>query len=149
MSEPVPESPSSIISYFVRSLERVLPDEEAAELAAFDEEVAASDGRGDLKRAWRCAQWALELAGEPDESFIQQRVGELQEAYRLLKDSIFGFQNGLGVVDGVGPGADVQVQWVDRSVAVAKEKAAVSGWQAVPWEGLLRELLSISPDHPA
>lgn len=142
MSSPTePKSPSPIVSYFVRSLAKVLPEEQRASLAAFDAAVGGTSADHELRRAWRCAEWALQLAGHPEESVIEQRAHEIREAYRLLKDSMYGFAYGVSVRDGVGPGKDVELQWVDRAVAVAKATGAARGWNEVPWKGLLEDLV--------
>lgn len=124
-----------------------MPEGQRAELATFDHTVAGTTSEGDLRRAWRCAEWALQLVGHPDESVVKRRVHEIQEAYRLLKDSTYGFAFGAAFRDGVGPGADVQAQWVERAVAVARETGAAVGWDQVPWQALLHELISMPSDQ--
>jgi hypothetical protein len=47
-------------------------------------------------------------------------------------------------VDGVGPGQDAEIQWVDDAVTVAKAEAERSGWESVPWEELLNEMLAVA-----
>jgi hypothetical protein len=44
----------------------------------------------------------------------------------------------------VGPGQDAEIQWVDDAVAIAKAEADRSGWDAVPWEELLTEMLAVA-----
>lgn len=147
MSPEEPHSPSPIVSQFVRSLARVLPEEEQSRLSAFDSAVAGTTSDGDLRRAWRCAEWALRLAGDPDESAVDRLAHEIQGAYRLLKDSMYGFAFGAAFHDGVGPGTDVQIQWVERAAAVAKETGGSLGWDAVPWQALLEELIATSSEE--
>lgn len=144
MAPEEPHSPSPIVSQLVRALARVLPEDERAALSVFDSAVAGTTSDGDLRRAWRCAEWALQLAGHPDESTVNRLAHEIQEAYRLLKDSMYGFAFGASFQDGVGPGTDVQIQWVERAAAVAKETGGSLGWEAVPWRALLEELTAPS-----
>ena len=146
MSREQPRSPSPIVDHLVRALAEVLPDDERPALTSFDGDVAATTSEGDLRRAWRCAEWAVQLAGRPDQSVLERRGHELQEAFRLLKDSMFGFAFGASFADGVGPAADVQLQWVDRAVAVAREAGAEVGWSQVPWQDLVRELTATGAD---
>ena len=40
---------------------------------------------------------------------------------------------------------DVELTWVDDALTVAQTLAQKSGWGAVPWEGLLEELIAIEP----
>jgi hypothetical protein len=44
----------------------------------------------------------------------------------------------------IGPGEDVELLWVEEATDVAKQAAERSGWQHVPWEALLQEVLEIS-----
>lgn len=146
MSREHPHSPSPIVAHLVRSLEKALPAEQRAWLSRFGDAVAGTTSEHDLRRAWRCAEWALQLAGHPDDSAVERRVHEIQEAYRLLKDSMYGFAFGATVRDGVGPGTDVQLQWVERAVAVAVETGTAHGWDEVPWEALLSDLIEMPAD---
>ena len=43
----------------------------------------------------------------------------------------------------IGPGEDVELLWVEEATDVAKEAAQQSGWENVPWEELLQEVLEI------
>ena len=44
----------------------------------------------------------------------------------------------------IGPGEDVELLWVEEATDVAKSAAEMSGWENVPWEELLEEVLKIS-----
>jgi hypothetical protein len=138
-------SPSPIISYYSREIGRVLPDEEQRKLAAYSEQVAKTTHHGDFRRAWHCANWAVQLAESPSDSHLGHLVKDLKESYKLWQDTVFGADFGIMVKDGVGPGQDVEVQWVDDAVAVAKAEAERSGWASVPWEDLLKEMLAVAP----
>jgi hypothetical protein len=48
-------------------------------------------------------------------------------------------------VGGVGPGEDAEIQWADDAVAIAKAEAERSGWDSVPWEALIKEMLAVAP----
>ena len=71
-------------------------------------------------------------------------VKGLKEKHQLWKDTIFGAEFGM-IPDGIGPGQDVEIQWVDDAVALAKEQATSDGWGAVKWEDLLKEMLAVAP----
>jgi hypothetical protein len=142
---PDAKSPSPIISYYVREIARVLPDEEQGKLAAYSEQVATTTHHGDLRRAWHCAHWAVRLAQKPSNSHLGHLVKDVKESYKLWQDTVFGADFGIMLKDGVGPGQDVEIQWVDDALAVATAEAERSGWPAVPWEDLLKEMLSVAP----
>ena len=122
----------------MRELRRSLPELEQAKLAPFADAAEATTRRGDLRRAFRCAEWAVQVAEGRSDSRVGHLVESLREARVLWKDSLFGAHYGAAVVDGVGPGEDVEIQWVDVAVAAARDEARRSGWGAVPWEDLLR-----------
>jgi hypothetical protein len=44
----------------------------------------------------------------------------------------------------IGPGEDVELLWVEEATDVAKSAAEKSGWENVPWEELLEEVLRIT-----
>jgi hypothetical protein len=142
---PDPTSPSPIVSYYVRELAKVLPEAEEGKLAAYAEQVAATTHHGDFRRAWHAANWAIQLAERPSDSHLGHLVTDLKETYKLWQDTVFGADFGIARKDGVGPGQDVEIQWVDDALAVAKADAERSGWAAVPWEDLLKEMLSVAP----
>jgi len=126
-----------VLRYLVRELGRCLPDSETATLAPYVRAAEATTHRGDLGRAFRCAEWAVRVAEGRSETRVGHLVEGLREALVLWRDSVFGAHYGAAVVDGVGPGEDVEIQWVDAAVAVARDEALRSGWGAVPWGELL------------
>jgi len=67
----------------------------------------------------------------------------LKEAHTLWRDSWFGAEFGVMKRDGVGPGHDIEIQWVDDALRIAKSVAEEKGWASVPWEDLLTGLLAI------
>jgi hypothetical protein len=146
-------NPSPVVEYFVKKLSAVLPDAERAQLSSYTDAVAATTDHGDLRRAWHCAGWATQLAEEPEGSHLAHLIADLKEAHKLWEGTILGI--GFGMMtpdgqdlnkDGIGPGDDVAIQWVDDAVAVATAEAEKVGWAAVPWEGLLKELLGSEHD---
>ena len=44
------------------------------------------------------------------------------------------------------PKLDVELTWVDDAVAAAKALADKTGWESVPWEALLVELIAMEPN---
>jgi hypothetical protein len=145
------DAPSSaVIEHFVKQLSADMPESEKVKLGAYEAAIAATTADGDLRRAWHCAGWAVQLAEEPGGSHLGHLVAELRAAHQLWEDTILGI--GFGRMtpegkqldkDGIGPVDDVEIQWVDGAVAVANAQAEASGWDSVPWEDLLRELLAV------
>jgi len=141
MSEgPEATNPSPVVQYLVELLDQALDEPDRQRLRAHADAVAHTTHHGDLHRAWRCAGWAVDLAEHSGHSHLAQ---ELKEVHQLWKDSWFGAEFGIAVRDHVGPGRDVELQWVDDAVAIARGVAKESGWAAVPWEELLTGLLAV------
>ena len=101
-------------------------------MATFDVPGTVSNGPS----GWPNGRRALHLS---------HLVKDLKEVHSLWKDTVFGADFGVMVKDGVGPGQDVEIQWVDDTVAVAAAEAERSGWAAVPWEELLQQMLAVAP----
>lgn len=128
------KSPSPIISYFVREIGSSLPAAEKKKLATYAPSVAKTTHHGDLKRARQSAEWAVQMAERSSNSRLSHFVKHLEEIRKLEKDSIFGAEFGAMRVGGtgVGPGEDIEIQWVDDAVAIAKTEAQRDGWDSVP-----------------
>jgi hypothetical protein len=144
---PEVKSPSPIISYFVREIGSSLPVAEKEKLATYSSAVAKTTHHGDFKRAEHCAQWAVQMAERSSSSKLDHFVKHLEELRKLEKDSVFGAEFGVMRVggSGVGPGEDVEIQWADDAVAIAKSEGERVGWEMVPWENLLKEMLAVVP----
>ena len=137
-------SPSPILDYFVRELSGSLPDDERSKLDDYTAAIAQTTHHGDARRAWHCADWALALDRQSPASQEHRIRERLHEEHRLWKDTILGAE--FGTRDPrVGPDTDVEIQWVDDAVAMARTVAEASGWGAVPWEDLLKGMLAVEP----
>jgi hypothetical protein len=141
-----PEHPSPIIDYFVRELRPGLPAADQARLDSYADRVAATTHHGDFRRAWHCAGWAIELAEASSDTEYGRMVEALKEKLTLWKDTIFGAEFGAIPGDHVGPGQDVEIQWVDDAVAIATDRAEAAGWATVPWEDVLEAMLEVAAD---
>lgn len=146
------ESPSPVLACFVHAVRRELPRSEQAKLEAHEAAVAASTSRGDARRARRCAEWAIEMSAGRSRSHPRWR--ELHEAHEVWKETWFGVEFGLAdlVSDVVGPAMpvrDVELEWTEDAVAVAKALGEEDGWDRVPWEELLVELIGIDASATA
>jgi len=137
------KEPSPIIAYFVQEMEPCLPAADKQRLASYDDAVAKTTHHGDFRRAWHCADWAISIAERSSDSHMRHLVEGIKEKHQLWKDTIFGAEFGAIPGDGVGPGQDAEIQWVDDAVAVAKAEAERTEWKSVPWEDLLKEMLAV------
>ncbi|HEX4433871.1 MAG TPA: hypothetical protein VH012_03515 [Acidimicrobiales bacterium] len=147
---------SPIIEGLMNGLREALPQEEQPKLAAYAERARATKPRGDLHRAWHCLHWAIEVTEQPAHSHLTGVAVRLKETYKAWQDVVLGAEFGSDVKIGtgnpsqeikgdqkIGPGEDIELLWVGEAVSVAKSAAEKSGWDQVPWEGLLQELLEI------
>ena len=158
------ERPSPILRYFEDALGPLLPEDHYRRMAAHDAAVAETTSRHDLRRALRCAEWAVELAGGGEKlagdsekpggaregvAVEHQHPGRrlaqvLRQAWDASEAAEFAV---LASIPGVG-GTNLElVRWIDDVVEVARRVAAKDGWDAVPWEELLVELLSYEPSE--
>lgn len=144
---PEEKSPSPIISYYVREIGSILPAAEKEKLATYAPAVAKTTHHGDLKRARQSAEWAVQMAERSSDSRLNHFLKHLEELRKLEKDSVFGAEFGVMRVSGtgIGPGEDIEIQWVDDAVAIAKTEGQRAGWNSVPWEDLLKEMLGVAP----
>lgn len=144
--EPATETPSPMLRYLVDSLEKVLPDEQYRKLTAHDAEIARTTSRGDFHRCFRCAEWAVSLADTSEHSHLHHFVHELRAVVHEIGETGWAVEFGIWTPGRVV--TDVELTWVDDAVKVAQAAAETSGWDAVPWERLLEELIAIEPSPP-
>jgi hypothetical protein len=144
------KTPSPMLVYLDDALENALPDNELARLNAYDAEVAKTTSHGDFHRCFRCAQWAVDLLSPPEHSHLRHLIHRLERVLHEVHDSDFALEFAvLGKVERTAPQAspvlDEELTWVDDAMAAAKAVAEKSGWEAVPWEALLVELIAMEP----
>jgi hypothetical protein len=135
-----------MLRYIDDSLEKVLPDDEYQKLTAHDAEIAQTTSRGDFHRCFRCAEWAVELADGKENSHVHHLLTALRAVIHELHDTDWAIEFGLTT-----PGrtvTDVELTWVDDAIKVAQAVAEKTGWDSVPWERLLEELIAIEPSEP-
>jgi hypothetical protein len=103
-----------------------------------------------------CLHWAVEVAEQPKHSHLSGVGVRLRETYKAWQDIVLGSEFGSDVKLGkgnpsqeikgdqkIGPGEDIELLWAGEAVSVAKGAAEKSGWDSVPWQGLLEEVLKI------
>lgn len=144
---PTPVSPSPMLAYFDDALRDVLPDTEYAKLTTYDAQVATTTSRGDFHRCLRCAQWAVELAERPGHGVVIHLAESVRAAARRVHDAAHALRFAM-IVPGAGAVTDVELSWVDAAVSAARAVAEHDGWDAVDWEALFAELVSMEPEDP-
>jgi hypothetical protein len=147
---------SPIIRGLMNGLREVLPKDDQEKLAAYTEQAEASSPRGDLHRAWHCLDWAIKVSEQPKHSHLSDVKIRLKETYKAWQDIVLGAEFGSDVKMGtgnpsqeikgdqkIGPGEDIELLWVGEAVSVAMSAAEKAGWDNVPWQDLVQEVLRI------
>jgi hypothetical protein len=148
---------SPIVEGLMNNLREILPDEQRKTLDGYAAQADASSPKGDFRRARHCLHWAVKVAESPDHSHLSGLAIRLKEKHKAWQDIWLGTEFGSEVEIGhgqasheikgdqkIGPGEDIELLWVAEATDVAKSAAEKSGWDAVPWEELLREVLAIT-----
>lgn len=134
-----------MIQVFVREVEEELPSTQAKKLDAHRSAIEKTTDHYDGQRARRCAEWAIEVAGDHD--LPHPRWHEIKEAHAVLRDMFRGAEYSAMTL-GVGrpqPPKDVETEWVEDAVEVAKLVGEADGWEHARWESLLVELIEMEP----
>ncbi len=143
------ERPSPILRYFEDALGPLLPEPDFHRLTSYDAAVAATSAHGDLHRCLRCAEWAVGLAAARRQvvgAGTDRWSGRLGEVLRQVRDAGQAIEFALlARLPGVSATNVEMVAWIDDVVALAAEVARATGWEAVPWEDLLVELIGYEP----
>jgi hypothetical protein len=147
---------SPIVLGLMNGLREVLPADEQAKLATYSERAGEAKPRGDFHRARHCLHWAIEVSEQPKHSHLSGVGTRLKETYKAWQDIVLGAEFGSDVKMGtgnpsqeikgdqkIGPGEDIELLWVGEAVSVAKDAAEKSGWDSVPWEDLMQQVLEI------
>ncbi len=148
---------SPIVRGLMNNLREILPDDLRPTLDQYAEQADAATPKGDFKRARRCLHWAVTTADSPQHSHLSGVAGRLKETHKAWQDIWLGTEFGSQVELGhgqaahevkgdqkIGPGEDIELLWVEEATDVAKSAAEKSGWENVPWEALVQEVLTIS-----
>ena len=147
---------SPIVKGLMNNLRGILPEEQQQKLEGYAPQAEASTPKGDFHRARYCLHWAIKTAESPQHSHLSGLAIRLKETHKAWQDIWLGTEFGSEVEIGkgqvsqevkgeqkIGPGEEIELLWVEEATDVAKTAAEKSGWDAVPWEGLLEEVLKI------
>jgi len=147
---------SPIVRGLMNGLREILPQDEQVNLGAYADQAERAQPRGDFHRALHCLHWAIEVSEQPKHSHLEGVGVRLKETYKAWQDVVLGAEFGSDVKMGtgnpsqeikgdqkIGPGEDIELLWVGEALSVAKSAAEKSGWENVPWQGLMQEVLKI------
>jgi hypothetical protein len=164
---------SFVAEHLVAALRARLPAAAGPELDAYEDRARTLDGdrHSELRRAYACARWAVDVAAAPTRSALAGVAVRAGEAVREIGKTVwaelgadienvvarlFPGKTGaaylgmwVGVNDpeqapgtGASPLVGPEMAWVLEAVEVAEKAAEVEGWDAVPWRRLLDDVLS-------
>lgn len=138
----MPESKSVVLHAFVDEVKDTFPPEQIGKLNSHAAAIAMCTEHHDHKRSHRCATWAIDLVKSHETDHRQW--AEIKEAYRFWEDAWAGIEWSPRMR--ISPEQGIRTEWAQASVDVARRVAQLSGWDAVPWEELLVELIEME-DH--
>lgn len=147
--------PSSVvITTAIKALHVHVPRSETSKLVAYQEQalVAGSEPTAEWHRAYACARWAERLVATPEHGHLAADAAKAIEIVREL-----GVTFGAEIRDleylpfgkSVSPHFQIELAWVHEAVHVAARVAEKIGWNNVPWEALIEEMLAVpaAPKH--
>jgi hypothetical protein len=148
---------SPIVKGLMNNLREILPHEQLQKLDEYTAQADAASPKGDYHRARYCLHWAVKVAEGPQHSHLSGMAVRIKEKHKAWQDiwlgAEFGSEEKLGKgqiahdVDEdqrIGPGEEIELLWVEEATDVAKAAAEKNGWDAVPWEELLQEVLQFT-----
>jgi len=141
-------SPSPIVGVFVRAVQAKLPATQQEKLKAHRVTIKKTTSAEDGRRARHCARWAIQVAG--DKEFPHPEWHKIKELHELWKDLVFGvkFADNLYRQEKAEPVKDVEIEWVEDAVNVAKIVGEQLGWEHALWKDLLLDLIKMEPATP-
>jgi hypothetical protein len=148
---------SPIVKGLMNNLREILPKAQLPTLEKYSGQAEGAKPQGDFKRARYCLHWAIKIAESPLHSHLSGVAIRLKETHKAWQDIWLGAEFGSEVEAGVGvpaqeikgdqkvgPGEDIELLWVEEATDVAKIAAEKSGWDNVPWEQLLDDVIKIN-----
>ena len=149
---------SPIVKGLMNNLREILPDEQRPTLDQYTPQAEASSPKGDFKRARYCLHWAVKTAESPKHSHLSGLAIRLKETPQGLAGHLA--RNGIRLPRSrlakarrrrrsraTRRSARARTSSCSGSrkrQTVAQSAAEKSGWENVPWEDLLQEVLKIS-----
>jgi hypothetical protein len=148
------DTSSFMVSTLIESLRNSLPESELAKLAPYERQAiqAGSDPTAEWHRAFACARWTEEIVALPAHHQLGSEARKAVQIVKEVADTAGWEMINLGRLPrgiGVSPRFEAELTWVTEAVHVAERVAANVGWQAVPWEKLVQDVLNVPAARPS
>jgi hypothetical protein len=143
------DTSSFVATHLIEGLSHVMPEDQQAKLAPYAERAAraGSNKTAEWHRAYKCAKWAEQIVSLPAHNHLVAESKKALEAIKEIEETV-GSEIGdllelpLGI--SVSPEFEAEITWVYEAVHVAEKVANKVGWDAVPWEQLVEDVLSVT-----
>ena len=153
----------------LKGLSDAMPAEQRAKVEPYEARAsrAGADPGLEWQRAYKCAKWAEQIVSLPDHNHLLGEASRAIEAVREMEKTIgaeladlielpFASREGamlsmsLGGGRGypVSPRFEAEIEWVFEAVHVAEKVAGKVGWDAVPWQALVDDMLAVQVKQP-
>ncbi len=142
-STPPQDTFSPALTHIIDQLSRILPEDLQTKLDGYRQKIVGISGHHDLHRCYRCAQWAVDLKATSQKGSTKSILSRLGQVLHEANQARWATEFGLFV--SFHPVTDLEVGWIDDALGVAQELADEVGWDQVPWEQLLDELIELKP----
>lgn len=141
-----PADESFIAAQLIKGFRDLMPSSEQAKLHRYEAKAAhlRQDRELEWKRAHKCAQWAVKIAEVPAHNEIAFEIDKSREIVKEVEKSIGGELIEIASIPrGISISAkmDVELTWVFEAVHAAQRAAEKLGWDAVPWQELIEDVL--------
>ncbi len=146
------EASGFVLDHLLAALGDAMPGDQHGRLAPYIARAAhaATDPPIERRRALRCAEWADEIVAIPAHSHLAKLARRAREVVRQL-----GRTASSEIADAqllvywrdhaaVSPGIAAEATMVAEAIHVATAVADQVGWEEVPWQSLIEDLLAIT-----
>jgi hypothetical protein len=141
---------SFIISHLISGLSHVMAEDEQTKLAPYERQAAeaGSEPTAEWHRAYKCAKWAESTVSLPAHHHLVAEAAKAIEVVTRVEKTVGAEIGDLLEVPfaagfSVSPRFEAEITWVYEAVHVAEKVAAKVGWDHVPWQQLLVDVLSV------
>jgi hypothetical protein len=135
------ETSSVVLHAFIDEIRDVFPPEQAAKVHPHQGAISKCTEHHDHRRSHRCAVWAIDLVEAQKAPHPEWE--KIKEEHKFWEDAWAGVEWPLLMGMQISPKDGIRTEWAQETVDVANRVAAVAGWDAVPWEQLLVELIEM------
>jgi len=142
-----PADESFITAQLIKGFRDFMPPSEHAKLQPYEAKAAhlGQDRELEWKRAHKCAQWAVKIAEVPAHNKIAFEIARSREIVKEVEKSIGGELIEVASIPtgtSISAKMDVELTWVFEAVHAAQRVAEKLGWDAVPWQKLIEDVIA-------